>query len=259
MFCLAACHPAVDQRRDLVYSRPGGHALRLDLFTTRGHAGLEPAIVFFHQGGWYQGDKSLLRREAEHEALGGFAAACVQYRLSGEAPYPAALDDAREAVRWLRGHAAGYGIDPARIAAAGSSSGGYLAAMLATEGAVRAAVAFYPVTDFVSFGQAAPHDPTNFLARFLGCSYAEASGLWAQASPFGHANAATAPLLILHGTVDDLIPLRHSEEFVERLRQAGARPELIKVEGAGHGFLTEARFHDDAVSHMEEFLARALK
>jgi acetyl esterase/lipase len=255
---LAACSPT-NLQRNLVYSQPGGHALHLDLFSSRGAQRPAPAIVFFHQGGWYQGDKSLLRQEAEHEALRGMAAACVQYRLSTEAPYPAALEDARESVRWLRRHAADYGIDPTRIAAAGSSSGGYLAAMLATEGAVKAAVAFYPVTDFVSFGQAAPHDRGNFLARFLGCSYAESPDLWQRASLVDRANARSAPLLILHGAADDLIPWRHSEALVERLRQAGVQAEFVKVDGAEHGFLTEARFHDDAVRMMEEFLAKALQ
>jgi acetyl esterase/lipase len=259
MVGLAACSPAVDSRQDLVYSRPAGHALHLDLFTKHAATRPTPAIVFFHQGGWYQGDKSLFRPEAEHEARRGMAAACVQYRLSDEAPYPAALEDAREAIRWLRRHAAEYGIDPARIAAAGSSSGGYLAAMLAIEGDVQAGAAFYPVTDFVSFGKAAPHDRTNFLARFLGCSYSEAPGLWARASLLDHASGKAAPLLILHGTADGLIPLRHSEAFVERLRQAGVQAEIVRVEGADHGFLSEIRFHDAAVRKMDEFLSNALK
>ena len=91
-------------------------------------------MVYIHGGGWSGGERTQLRRQAAYLAARGIAGMAIDYRLSGQANYPAALEDCLDAVRWLRANAGKYGVDPARVAAAGSSAGGHLAALLGRDG-----------------------------------------------------------------------------------------------------------------------------
>ena len=109
--------------QDIVFSKPAGHALRVDLFAPEEEEGLRPAIVFILGSAWRGGDKSHFWRQAAHMAGLGFVSICIEHRGSADAKYPAAVDDAKTAVRWLRAHAAQYRVDPERIGAAGGSSG----------------------------------------------------------------------------------------------------------------------------------------
>src|SRR5205814_1586222 len=98
----------------------------------------------------------------------GFAGACIEYRLSGEAKYPAALNDSVAAVQWVRDHAREYRIDPTRIGAAGGSAGGHLVGMLGTMSPriVNAVAAFNPAVDLVSFGKSKPSDKESSVYEF---------------------------------------------------------------------------------------------
>lgn len=127
----------VEMRADLVYASPGGRDLHLDLFLPRSEDGLAPAVVYLHGGGWRSGNKRQFWRQAAHMATRGFVGVSVEYRLSGEAKFPAPVEDAKAAVRWLRANASELGIDTNRIGAAGGSAGGHLAAMLGTTSGVQ--------------------------------------------------------------------------------------------------------------------------
>ena len=130
---------AVSVHRDIRYREGPSASWKLDLaMRTKDPSGkLRPAIVVIHGGGWIEGDKSSFSSQErpvpgniiDFAAL-GFVAVTINYRLSSEAPYPAALDDCRSAVRWLRAHAEEYGIDPNHIGAYGNSAGGHLAMLL---------------------------------------------------------------------------------------------------------------------------------
>src|SRR5438270_12467934 len=125
---------SIEMKRDLVYASPAGRDLHLDLFLPKSGAGPFPAVVYIHGGGWVNGKKNAFQRQAAYMATKGFVGACIEYRLSGEAIYPAALNDSKAAVRWLRVNAAKYRIDPDKIGAAGGSAGGHLVALLGTTG-----------------------------------------------------------------------------------------------------------------------------
>lgn len=260
---------------DLVYARYGARDLRLDLYLPGTGAGPFPAVVYIHGGGWSAGNKSAFQRQAAYMAGKGFVGACIEYRLSGEAQYPAAVWDAKAAVRWMRAQAGRYHIDPNRIGAAGGSAGGHLVAMLgATAGikrlegdggnsgfssAVQAVAAFNPALDLVSWGKAAPNARDNPVAAFLGATYAEKPAIWAEASPINHAGRNCPPFLFLHGDADTTVPYRQSVEMMGRLKAAGVRAEIFTAPGAAHAFFNRPPWFQPTLDRMLTFFTATLR
>jgi acetyl esterase/lipase len=202
------------------------------------------AILWIHGGGWWQGDKAQFGPTAAWFCERGYVCASMKYRLSQKATFPAALEDARLAMQFLRARAAELGIDSNRIAAAGSSAGGYLAAMLAMLGPKEnlgraeelsfldtrpnAAVLYCPVTTL--------HRERATIHRFMGCEEREAPDLYRTASPIDRIQGGEPPMLLLQGDEDHLTPLSEVAEFVQRLREVGTIAELEVLPGVGHGF-----------------------
>ena len=244
--------------QNLVYSSPGGRDLHLDLFLPTEGRGLSPAVVYIHGGGWKGGNKNAFRRQAAHMATKGFAGACIEYRLSGEAKYPAALQDSKAALGWMRANAAKYRIDPQRIGAAGGSAGGHLVALLGVTGDVKAVAAFNPAVDLVSFGKRAPSSAGNSVAEFLGATYAQKPELWAEATPLTHVDKNSAVFLFLHGNADTTVPYQQSLDMLNKLKAAGVEAELFTAEGAAHGFFNRPPWFEPTLKRMEEFFLRHL-
>jgi acetyl esterase/lipase len=265
--------PDVEVKADLVYASPGGRDLHLDLYLPRHGAGPFPAVVYIHGGGWRNGSKAAFRRQAAYMATKGFVGACIQYRFSGEAKYPAALHDSKAAVRWLRANAAKYRVDPDKIGAAGGSAGGHLVAMLGTtagklEGEegnagvssrVRAVAAFNPAVDLVSWGKSGPSNVDNTLVEFLGCTYPANPKLWAEATPITHVSKDSAAFLFLHGSSDTTVPYQQSLDMMKKLQASGVHAELFTAEGAKHGFFNMPPFYAPTLERMEEFLMKYLR
>ena len=242
-----------------MYSRIGNREMHLDLFLPKEGAGPFPAVVYIHGGGWVNGNKTAFQRQAAYMAAKGFAGACIEYRLSGEAIYPAAIDDARAAVRWLRTNAKQYRVDPGRIGAAGGSAGGHLVALLGVKGEVRAVAAFNPVLDMVILGKEHSESAAKAINAFLGKTYAQAPDLWAEASPAAYAGKSSAPMLLLHGDADTTVPYRQSVDMLAKLKSAGVRAELFTAKGAKHGFFNAPPFYQPALERMEAFFTEILQ
>ena len=145
--------PLVRRMADIRYGEVLGYRpLELDLYLPQAD-GPVPVIVYVHGGGWLRGSRRdpppLVDADFYDQiAAQGFAVAAIDYRLSGEAPFPAPLKDVRHAVRWIRDHAASYGLDADRVFLWGDSAGGHLALLAALTGAkVAGVVAWFPVTD----------------------------------------------------------------------------------------------------------------
>ncbi|WP_395753836.1 alpha/beta hydrolase fold domain-containing protein [Prosthecobacter sp.] len=261
LFLLASCTPYGPARpnekiyRSLVFSSPGGHDLRMDLYVPRSDKPV-PVVMWMFGGGWAFGSKRY-HINIRDLTSGGIAVASIQYRLSGTAPYPAQLDDCRAAFQWLRKNGPRYGLDPNRIGAAGESAGGHLAALLASKegkSRVRAVCALYSPSDLVELGWLyEKRKKINLIEKFLGGRMSEKTDLAATASPINYATAMP-PVLLIHGTHDHVVPVEQSERFFEALGAAGVEVQLIEVPGKLHWF----RLDDAQLAEVFSFFHRHL-
>jgi acetyl esterase/lipase len=237
----------------LAYAAPlGFRPLLLDLYLPAVGPDPAPLVVFMHGGGWLRGDRSMVGPgfaawrpgPLARLAADGFAVASVDYRLSGEARFPAQLEDVSAAVEWLTGHAQEYGFDAGRIVLWGESAGAHLAVLLGLRlpgRRVRGVVDWYGPADLTALDEqvgaagALTDDPLDTReARLLGAPVAEVPGLARAASPISHVRAGAPPFLIAHGTADRAVPFRQSEALAAALAEAGADVRFEAVDGADH-------------------------
>ncbi|MFI6781452.1 alpha/beta hydrolase fold domain-containing protein [Micromonospora sp. NPDC050276] len=242
--------------RDIVvHEVPGFRPLTLDLVVPVDAAHPVPVLVWVHGGAWLFGSPKhpadwLMQADPFTAAIrAGFAVASAQYRLSGEAHFPAQLDDVRAAVRWLRREGHTVGVDRERIGVWGESAGGHLAALVALTGSdeddsrVRAAVCWYAPSNLLTMQpQAHPaatidHEAADSPESLLiGGPLAENPGLGRAASPITYVTDQAPPMLLIHGDQDLVVPVGQSEELAVALAAVGAEVELSVVPGADHCF-----------------------
>jgi acetyl esterase/lipase len=244
--------------RDIPYRDGHSPSWRLDLAVPDPRPTEDcPAIVVIHGGGWIEGDKSSFSTP-EHPVPGniidfarlGFVAASINYRLSDEAVFPAALDDCRCAIRWLRAHAPRYGIDRRRIGAYGNSAGGHLALLLGLMSAADAPPEDGFWSEEAGDVQAAASDsgPLDMLAqhqqgtlakvveKFLGGPpEGERRNLYLRASPSQYVRQDACPMLLIYGGRDNQVPIATADDLVRALEQAGhADVTYLRLADADH-------------------------
>ncbi|MEO6969972.1 MAG: alpha/beta hydrolase [Chthoniobacterales bacterium] len=248
--------PNVNVVRDLVYEQVGGRSLRLDIYSPKTITGPLPVVLWIHGGHWGRGTKE--QRQPFDLTAHGYAVVSIEYRLAGEAPFPAQIEDCKAAVRWLRANAATYHLDPDHIGAWGHSAGGHLAALLGTSGGVaalegnsgnlnyssriQAVCAMSSPFDLVSLYEEVSKPESGpgrraktFIEEFLGGSADQRMALAKAASPTTYISKDDAAFLVIHGENDMSIPVSQSEEFVGKLKAAGVDATLEIAEGRGHG------------------------
>ena len=252
-------HPSFERTDGVIYTERHGYDLTFDFVTPRQPNGL--GIVVMVSGGWRSSPDGfrpwmvapLLRR--------GYTVFAVSHLSQPEATVMEIVEDVNRAVRFIRYHAAEYGIDPNRIGVTGGSAGGHLSLMLATRGgpgspdandpvdressAVQAAAIFFPVTDLLNLGQSTENagdggPPKSFVKAFGpdSTNLAVWKEIGREMSPIYYVTAELPPVLIVHGDADTLTPLEQSEWFVARAREAGGTVELLVRPGKQHGWLT---------------------
>ncbi|HZL34781.1 MAG TPA: alpha/beta hydrolase [Tepidisphaeraceae bacterium] len=254
------------------YANPDNQHLKLNLAEPKEQgAALRPAVVCIHGGGFRAGDRhgydGMCRTLAEH----GYVAVTVEYRLSPKYQFPAAIEDVKTAVRWMRENAAKYHIDPNRIASLGGSAGGHLAQFLGVTGdvhrfdgtqyprqssKVQCVINYYGPEDFTkSYGKSV--DAAEVLPMWLGGDLEHARAKHILASPINWVTPDAAPTLLLHGTQDKYVNYEQATWMYDRMKSMGLDVELLTLKGAGHGFGGEyARQADKAAI---EFLDKHLK
>jgi acetyl esterase/lipase len=245
---------------DLVYETvPGFRPLHLDLYRPADGPDktLHPFVVYVHGGGWMGGHTrqsgAFTRWPDVLAALAarGYVVASVEYRLSSEARFPAAQQDVKAAIRWLRSQASTYHIDKTRGLIWGASAGGQLAALTATScgvatldpvGApaesdcVQGAVAWYGIFDFSTFG--AQDNPDSAGTKYLGCQASKcAPGVVSAASPVTYIKRDSPPMLLIHGSADKTVPVQQSQEMYDKLHAAGAPVQLLLIPDVDHSFI----------------------
>ena len=238
---------------DIVYGTVDGRDLILDLYMPA-EAVNPPLLVYVHGGAWRGGSKERLPTTAFVE--GGYAMASLDFRLSGEAMFPAQIHDIKAAVRFLRGNAAAYGYDASRLAILGSSSGAHLASVVGVtnghedlEGEigdyldqssdVQAIVSYYGASNLTTIlKQSTPHGLSvrmPALDLLLGGQPEEKTKLARLASPVFHVEASDPPLLLLHGDQDPQMPINQSHELHHAYKERGLQVRFEVVHGAAHG------------------------
>jgi len=231
-------------KHDLEYASPGAKPLLLDLYMPRIGAELPPLVVSIHGGGWHGGDKE--GTPGLQLTRHGFAVASINYRLTGEATFPAQIHDCKAAVRWLRRHAGLYGYRAERIGVWGASAGGHLAALLGTssgvedlEGSqgnreqsssVQAVVDFFGPTDVEVWARHKNQTESNLIPG----PFSQTSEPLRRANPITFIGKSAPPFFIAHGEADTLVPVSQSKLLHEALQRAGVESTLTMVPGAGH-------------------------
>lgn len=239
--------------KDIEFSNVDGQHLRLNLAHPKNAAGLLPTILCIHGGGFRAGTREGYDGLCLRLAQRGYVAATVTYRLSPAYRFPAAVQDCKAAVRWLRANAARHHIDPRRIGATGGSAGGHLALFLGVTAGVKqfegegnleqpshvnCVVSFSGPSDFTkSYGKSV--DAHEVLPLFFGGNLEQKPREHVVGSPLYWVTPNAAPTLCIHGTKDDYVGHEQAVWIVDRLRAAQVEARLFTLEGAGHGFKGE--------------------
>ncbi len=260
---------------DAVYATVGATQLRLDIYLPKNVPTPYPVVVWIHGGGWQSGAKE--NPNGTFLVGQGFALVSINYRLTGQAVFPAQIHDCKGAIRWIRANAATYGLDPARIGVFGSSAGGHLVALLGTSGDVEAMEGEIGGNgDFSSRVQAVCdwYGPSNLPTmgdypsgldhrgasspegKLIGGAILENLDAARAASPITYVGPGEPPFLIQHGTADNTVPFHQSVELDSALRAADADVTFVPVVGGGHGPGFEA---DTVRARVVAFFTRLLK
>lgn len=235
---------------NIEYSNVGAK-MEMDIVRPKNQTGAAPAVLLIHGGGFRRGTRQSYLVQAARLAERGYVAATASYRLAPRHQFPASVEDAKAAVRFLRANAAKYGIDPDRIGAWGGSAGGHLVLMLGLTGdvaefegtgpnrefssKVQCVINYYGPTDFTqSYSKSV--DAAEVLPLWLGGHLDQNRKLHQKASPLNWVTPNAAPILSLHGTKDAYVAYEHSAMLTDRLLNAGAEAEFESFSGAGHGF-----------------------
>jgi acetyl esterase/lipase len=267
----------VSLHRNLVYSTIGTRQLHLDILRPENsRRGPSPVVLLIHGGGWRSGDRSQAIPMGKRLAAIGYVAAAVEYRLSTEALYPAAVHDLKAAIRWLRANASKFGIDTTRIAALGCSAGGQLAALLGTtngkpefEGlsgsighssTVQAVVDIDGVLDFNTpdeIGADSIVAKTKAASLWFGGTFAEKRNVWEEASPITHVGPTTPPIAFINSSLDRYHFGR--DEMIGKLKTLGIYSEVHTLPDTPHPFWLFDPWFETTCKHVISFLDKNLK
>lgn len=267
---------SLDAKLGQTYATYGQRTLEMDIYRPKEVWGQLPAVVCIHGGGWANGTRANHARVAQALAARGYVAATISYRLSGEAPFPAAIHDCKAAVRYLRANATKLGIDADRIGAIGLSAGGHLTALLATthgvselEGhggneqwssQIQAAIPMGAQTDLLSERTrevSAAEDRGKIWRQFLGGAQQEKPSTYALASPLQHLDMNDPPCWFITGETDD--PSTHADAFRAQMKMLGREAGLTVIKDAPHPFLGKQKWFDEMVETSDAFFSRTLK
>ena len=247
----------VTLQRDVVFGQGGNRDLKMHIVQPKEQSTTPaPAFAWIHGGGWRAGNKESGLGQIIPMVRHGFVGVTIEYRLTGEAPFPAQIEDCKCAVRFLRAHAKEYNIDPHKIAVGGSSAGGHLAALLGTSGGVKefegnggwhdqssdvqAVLDLFGPTDFELFVTTKGYEkhnndgsPESFLLGG-GEVMPNKDGI-RRVNPITYVDGNDPPFLIIHGNKDSTVPPNQSTALHEALQRANVKSTLHIIDGAGHG------------------------
>ena len=249
-------------REGVVFGTGGGRDLRCDIFEPPAAVKNGIGVLLVHGGGWSQGDRSQLKGYGVLLGRRGYLCVASEYRLTGEALWPAQIEDVKCALRYLRANAAELGIDPERVVVSGNSAGGHLSLMAGADSTaafegnggnegiasgVAAVISFYP--------------PTGLEARQWGGLPAlfgkgASEDVMRGASPLSYAKPGYPPTLIIHGNKDEVVPEAEASNMYKALNDAGVPVELHMFADQPHGFDADPKLGRQCAEIMLSFMDR---
>lgn len=269
----AATKSNVDLRLDQPYAGNANPKQQVDLYLPQKRNSDKPlpVVAFIHGGGWINGDRIGYAAAAIQLArTGDYAAVAVGYRLTNEAHWPEQAYDCKAAIRWIRGHAKEYNLDPSRIGVTGSSAGGHLASLLGTSGDVKelegslgsftkessrvaCVVNLCGPEDFTKAlmfdAQGQPIINDSAVSGLLGGTYKEKPAVAIAASPLTYVTSDDPPFLTFHGNADKRVAYANAEAIHAALTKAAVPSLLVPITNGGHGSVG----HPDVVKRSKVF------
>lgn len=257
---------------NVVYAEHLKRKLRMDIFFPQKKSKNKlPLVLIIHGGGWRSGDKSMEWPTAIQLAQNGYVAATVEYRLSGEAKYPAAIYDLKEAIRWIRKNANKLNVDLNKIAVSGVSAGGELAAFLGTTGdlqkfegvsqlsefstKVQAVIDIDGIVDFTNPAESGKDTiatkPSAGRAWF-GVTYKENPTVWEEASPIKYISEKTPPILFINSSQHRYHAGR--DEMIEKLTKYNIYSKVYTIPDTPHPFWLFHPWFDETMKYIIDFL-----
>jgi acetyl esterase/lipase len=238
--------PGVVETTDIVYGTGGDTELKLDLYAPENLSAPVPGIIFIHGGGWRSGKRQDYKIYTTRFAAKGYVVATVTYRLREAGYFPNCVEDVKCAVRWMRANAASIKVDPDRIAVIGGSAGGHLSMMVGyssdapelegtgghagVSSAVQAVIDIYGPVDFSVY----PERNHPLVTTFLQGTYEEQTHRFMKASPITYVDPSDPPTLIIHGTIDSLVPVTQSDLLAEKFQELGMDYWYDRIDGWPH-------------------------
>lgn len=279
--CQEAVNPIEPTWKDLNYAGDGKSYHTLDIYSPTSSNNKSPLILTIYGSAW-KSNRSKASKYIKKSLIkplidAGFAVASINHRSSTDALFPAQIHDVKAAIRFLRGNASEYKIDPSFVGVTGSSSGGHLAAMAGTtshnklmdgnigsflnyDSHVNAVVDWFGPTDFLLMdicGSKMVHDAVNSPeSKLIGGAIQENKEKARAANPINYISSKTPPFLIIHGMVDLTVPYCQSKVLKIALERANIESELISVRDGGHG---KNVFIDKYKVEMVNFFLKNLK
>lgn len=231
------------KKSTLVYGATARRELKFDLYSDERNASPVPCVVVVPGGSWQRSDRRKFTALNPYLASRGYSVAVVEYRTAPEFCFPAALEDVRRALAYLKENAARLGVDTGRFVLLGRSAGAQLALLEAYAGgneSIRGVISFYGPTD-LTYAYAHPADPRvadirSLLEDYLGGSPDERDETYREASPINFATSRSPSTLLVHGSRDDMVQLAHSERLAGRLEELSVPHLLVRLPWATHGF-----------------------
>ncbi|WP_437203321.1 alpha/beta fold hydrolase [Planctomicrobium sp. SH664] len=258
--------------KDITYATYDKVEVSLDLYQPRQRTDKAAGVILIHGGGWVIGSKGNYSFYGIELATRGYVVANIDYRMAPQHPFPAAVQDAKAAVRWMRAHAEELNVDPERISVVGASAGGHLALMVGysddvpfLEGTggnphvtshVRSVVAIYPPSDLTTISP--PKQESPLLTMFLGRTRQESPETYRVASPVNYVTPQDPPTLLLHGTVDLLVPVSQSDDLARKLEETRVPFVYDRLPGWPHSMDRLKPVNERCLWFIERFLEKTL-
>jgi acetyl esterase/lipase len=258
----------INEIKDVVYVNTETKELHLDAFYKK-EKGLNPAVILVHGGGWKSGDKSQMQIYAQEIASKGYSCFTIEYRLSPEAKYPAAIFDVKTAIKFIKTNAAIFNVDKTRIAVLGCSSGGQMAALIGTtngnlefenqrDGIGENAIvqAIIDIDGILAFKHPESEEG-KVAALWLGGTYEEKPEIWNQASALSHVDKNTPPILFINSDM----PRFHAgrEDVINKLNKFGIYSKIKNIQNSPHSFWFFHPWFEEMMESTTDFLDEIFK